>query len=179
MAHHNQLERIQRRNTMNMTMTRRGVLAALAASVPVLAVSKAAKAWTQVSSADAKFPLATGSWKMLEHVTDGTDPSTALGNPPPPKFTPEIQAMAGKDIELAGYLTPLSAGFGKKPEYLLSRESFHCPYCYAFGRGSLALATFDGHVPPSGSKVTVKGTLALQGSDPSDFYFQLKNARIA
>lgn len=165
---------------MNMTLTRRSVLAAIAASVPVLATSRAAKALTQISATDSKFPIvATGTWKVLEHATDGTDPSTALSDPPPPKFTPEIAALSGKDVELAGYLTPLSGGFGKKPEYLLSRETFHCPYCYTFGRGSLALALFDGHVPPTGGKVTVKGTLALQSADPSDFYFQLKNARIA
>jgi hypothetical protein len=164
---------------MNMNMTRRNVLAAIAASVPALAVTNPAKALTQVSAADAKFPEATGTWKVLEHVTDGTDPSTALTDPPAPKFTPEIQALAGKEIELTGYLTPLSGGFGKKPEYLLSRSSFHCPYCYAFGRGSLAMASFDGHVPSTTGKVTVKGTLALQSADPSDFYFQIKNARIA
>src|ERR1700728_4029564 len=163
---------------MNMNMTRRGVLAAIAASIPVLATTKAAKAWTQVSAADAKFPEASGTWKTLEHVTDGTDPSTALTDPPAPKFTPEIAALAGKEIVLTGYVTPLSGGFGKKPEYLLSRENFHCPYCYAFGRGSLALTDLSGHVPASG-KVTVKAILALQSADPSDFYFQLKNAKIA
>jgi hypothetical protein len=163
---------------MNMTLTRRSVLAALAAAVPAIALSKPAKAWT-ASTENSHFPVATGLWKTLEHATDGTDPSTALAEPPAPRFTPDIKALAGKDVELTGYLTQLAGGFGKKPEYLLSRETFHCPYCYAFGRGSLALAVFDGHVPPASGKVTVKGTLALQGSDPSDFYFQLKNAKVA
>jgi len=163
---------------MEKTITRRNILAAIATSVPAIAMTKAAKAWTQVSTADAKFPIPTGLWQTLEQVTAGTDPSTALGNPPPAKFGPEITALAGKEIELAGFLTPLPAGFGKKPEYILSREPFHCPYCYTFGRGSLALALFDGHVPAAGGKVKIKGTLALQTSDPSDFYFQLKNARI-
>src|SRR6201996_9240474 len=122
---------------MHFPMTRRSVLAALAAAVPALAASKGAKAWT-ASTQNANFPVASGLWKTLEHVTDGTDPSTALSDPPAPKFTPEILAMAGKEVELTGYLTPLSSGgFGKKPEYLLSRENFHCPYCYPFGRGSL------------------------------------------
>ncbi|HEU0117725.1 MAG TPA: hypothetical protein VFR09_03750 [Alphaproteobacteria bacterium] len=164
---------------MNMSMTRRSVLAALASAVPALAMTKTAKALTAVSAADAHFPSATGLWKVLEHVTDGSDPSTALPAPPAPKFTSEIQALAGKQIELSGYLTPLSGGFGKKQDYLLSRENFHCPYCYAFGRGSLALVSFDGHVPPSTGKVTIKATLALQSADPSDFYFQLKSARVA
>ena len=163
---------------MNMHFTRRGVLAALAAAVPALAASKA-KALSTISAQDAKFPVATGTWQTLEHVTDGTDPSTALAEPPPAKFTADIKALAGKQIELTGYVTPLSGGFGKKPEYLVSRESFHCPWCYGFGRGSLALAFLDGHVPASNGRVTIKGTLALQESDPSDFYFQIKGAKIA
>ena len=88
---------------MNFSMTRRSVLAALAAAVPAVALSKTAKAWT-VASTNANFPAATGLWKTLEHVTDGSDPSTALAAPPAPRFTPEIQALAGKEIELTGYL---------------------------------------------------------------------------
>ncbi len=166
---------------MNPTLTRRSMLAAMATALPAVTLSKAAHAWTGVSAADsnAKLPTPTGLWQTLEHVTDGTDPSTALAEPPAPRFTPEIQALNGKEVTLTGNLTPVGAGFGKKQEYILSRENFHCPYCYAFGRGSLALATFNGHVPAATGKVTVKGTLALQGSDPTDFYFQLKNAKIA
>jgi len=163
---------------MNMPLTRRNVLAAIAAAIPAVATTKA-NALTNVTAADAHYPVATGFWQTLEHVTDGSNPSTALSFPPPPNFTPAIKALSGKEIELTGYLTPLAGGFGKKPEYLLSRENFHCPYCYTFGRGSLALAYMEGHVPPSTGRVTVRGMLALQTSDPSDFYFQIKTARIA
>ena len=154
---------------MNKHLTRRTVLAAIAAAVPALAIARHAKAAAS---------QATGMWKTLERATDGTDPSTALADPPPPRFTPEILALAGQQVELSGYLTPLSGGFGKKQEYLLSRDTFHCPYCYTSGRGSLALTDLGGHVPQSG-KVTVKGTLVVQNADPNDFYFQLKNAKVA
>jgi hypothetical protein len=161
---------------MNLTLTRRSVLTAIAAALPFVAAGKA-KAITQVSAQDAHYPLASGFWTTLEHATDGSNPSTALSMPP--NFTPAIKALAGKEIELTGYLTPLAGGFGRKPEYLLSRESFHCPYCYAFGRASLALAYMEGHILPTSGKVSVKGTLALQSADPTDFYFQIKNARVA
>ena len=158
---------------MNKTpTTRRSFLAALAA---VFAVSPA-RAWTPVSGEDVGIVPATGNWAVLEHVTDGTDPSTALIAPP--RFTPEMRKLAGSDITLTGYLQPVSTGFGGKREYLLSRNAFHCAYCYPFGRGSLALATIEGHVPSSTKKVTLRGTLALQEKDPSDFYFQMKDAKI-
>jgi len=161
-----------------MNIKRRHVLAVIAAAVPVLAIAptKAAQAWTGVSGENVGLIPATGTWAILEHVTDGTDPSTTVIAPP--KFTPEIRKLADTEVTLVGYLQPMAGGFGQKHNYLLSRNTFHCPYCYPFGRGSLALATIEGHVPPATKKVTVKGTLALQESDPSDFYFQLKNAKV-
>ena len=39
------------------------------------------------------------------------------------------------------------------------------------------MAMISGH-PPLGQKVTVRGTLTLQESDPSDFYFRLLDAEI-
>lgn len=157
--------------------TRRSFLTAMAAAMPALAMApKAARAWTAVPASDTGVVPATGAWATLEHVTDGTDPSTAVIAPP--RFTPDIQKLAGNEVTLTGYLQPVSAGFGASKDYLLSRNSFHCAFCYASGRGSLALATIAGHVPATGGKVTVRGTLALQDKDPSDFYFQLKNARV-
>lgn len=161
-----------------MDMRRRQVLAAVATAIPAMAIApKAAHAWTVVPAQDVGIASATGTWVVLEHVTDGTDPSTAVIAPP--KFTQEIRKLAGTEVALTGYLQPVTGGFGKKQDYLLSLNTFHCPYCYPSGRGTLALATIEGHVPQSGKKVTVKGTLALQETDPSDFYFQLKNAKIA
>ncbi len=158
--------------------TRRNFLTTLAAAVPAMAVAPAsARAWTSASAQDVGLVPASGVWATLEHVTDGTDPSTAIIAPP--HFTAAIKQLAGTEITLTGYLQPASTGFGAQKDYLLSRNTFHCPYCYAFGRGSLALATIEGHVPPaSDRKVTVRGTLALQDRDPSDFYFQLKNAKL-
>lgn len=160
-----------------MNILRRKVLASVAAFLPAFAVAKGAQAWTKVSAEQVGLVPATGSWATLEHVTDGTDPSTAIIAPP--NFTAEIQKLEGHEITLTGYLQSVSSGFGKKQDYLLSRNSFHCPYCYGFGRGSLVLATFESHAPQTNKKVTVKGTLALQKTDPADFYFQLKNASIA
>ncbi|MDP9128385.1 MAG: hypothetical protein M3N08_09030 [Pseudomonadota bacterium] len=163
---------------MKPLMTRRTLLAAAAAAVPVLATSKVARALTQISAVDAKYPQISGVWEILQHATDGSNPSTAIESPPPAQFTPGIRALEGKEIELEGYLTPVAGGFGKKPEYILSRGSFHCPYCYPLGRASLAMAVFEGHVPQTQARVRVKGELALQDKDPGDFYFQVRNARI-
>jgi hypothetical protein len=161
-----------------MTATsRRSFLATLAAAVPALAVASPVRAWTGVPAQDVGMGPATGVWAALEHVTDGTDPSTAIIAPP--HFTADIKKMAGTEVTLTGYLQPVSSGFGAQKDYVLSRTAFHCPYCYTSGRGSLALATIAAHASAdAGKKVTVRGTLALQDKDPGDFYYQLKNARI-
>ena len=156
--------------------TRRSFLAVLAAAVPALAAAPA-RAWTSVPAQDVGIVPASGVWATLGHVTDGTDPSTAIIAPP--NFTADIKKLAGSEITLTGYLQPVSSGFGAQKDYLLSLNSFHCPYCYMFGRGTLALATIDGaHIPSSTKRQTVRGTLVLQDKDPADFYFQLKNAKL-
>lgn len=161
-----------------MNTERRRFLTAAATAVPALTIApNLAHAWTSVSGADVGLLPPTGTWAVLAHVTDGTDPSTAISAMP--KMTPEIRKLAGQEVTLTGYVQPIAGGFGQKQDYLLSREVFHCPFCYQFGRGSLALASIEGHVPAKTQKVIIKGTLALQETDPSDFYFQLKNAKLA
>jgi hypothetical protein len=158
--------------------TRRSFLATLIAAVPAMALApSAARAWTGVPAADVGMGPPTGIWAALDHVTDGTDPSTAIIAPP--HFTADMRKLAGSDVTLTGYLQPVSGGFGAPKDYVLSRTPFHCPYCYTGGRGSLALASFASHAASdAGRKVTVRGTLALQDKDPGDFYFQLKNTQI-
>ncbi len=158
--------------------TRRSFLALLAASLPA-AAALPRNAWASVAStsSDQDAGTSTGPWNVLEHVTDGTNPSTAVIAEP--HFNPHIQHLAGTEITLSGFIQPVSRGFGASKDYLLSRTPFHCPYCYASGRGSLALVTLNEHVPAmTGKRVSVRGTLALQTKDPADFYFQLKNAKI-
>lgn len=163
-----------------MDILRRRVLSFLATAIPALAVSNKSHALSEATGADrgAKAALkpASGTWAILEHVTDGTDPRVSVVAAP--QFTPDIRQLAGSEVTLTGYLQAVGGSFGSTPEYLLSRDKFHCPYCYAYGRGSLVLASIDGHPHPSDKPVTIKGTLALQETDPSDFYFQLKNAKI-
>ena len=159
-----------------MDIQRRRLLATASALPALAAMPRLAHAWTQVSAEEVGLLPASGTWAVLEHVTDGTDPSAALATLP--NFTPEIRRLAGKDVVLTGYLQPLAEGSGDEKIYLLSRETYHCRYCYPFGRGSLALAIIEGLAPTTIRKITVKGQLTLQEADPSVFYFVLNGARI-
>jgi hypothetical protein len=166
-----------------MDIQRRRVLTTVAL-LPALALPRAGFACTKTISADHADVLRdqndaldrTNTWTILQCVTDGTNPSTSIAAPP--KFTPEIRKLAGTKVALTGFLQPATDGFGAKSGYLLTRGAFHCLNCYPLGRGSLAMAMIAGH-PPLGQKVTVRGTLTLQESDPSSFYFRLLDAELA
>jgi hypothetical protein len=150
--------------------TRRQVLTALAGTIPVLAASAVANAWTQVSFADVGLLPPTGVWAALSTVTNGTDPSTALVAAPNP--TPEIRALVGREVTLSGFLNDVPGGL------LLSREPFHCPSCYPFGRGSLALAAIETSRPPIGERVRLTGLLELLAPEPSFVHFRIAQARL-
>jgi len=155
---------------------RRHFLATASAVAALAAVSQPAHAWKRVSAEDVGLMPASGTWAILEHVTDGTDPSAAITAPA--NFTPEIRTLAGTDVVLTGYLQNLADGPGDDRIYLLTRETYHCRYCYPFGRGSLVLAAIEGSVPDTARKITVKGRLTLHEADASLLYFLLNNATI-
>ena len=162
--------------------TRRTFLSYLGLSMPLaLVAARPAKAIEMVTAAkDAGIktsPVAGGLWETLTHVTDGTDPSTAVVEAP--RFTPDIRALAGKTVELQGYLQSIGGGFGGTQTYVLSQAPYHCPYCYTQGRGSLALVEVRKHIDATDKMVTVKGVMTLQDADPADYYLQIKEAEIA
>jgi hypothetical protein len=119
-------------------------------------------------------PPISKSWTALLHATDGTDPSTSVQALP--KFTPDIRAMEGKQVSLEGYVQ-MSGAIGVR-EYLLSAVPLHCMFCYPAGRASLAVVHTDAHVEDTTKRVRVTGTLKLQETDPSDFYYTLEKSEI-
>lgn len=156
-------------------MKRRNFLASLAAILPALALSKQSHALTISKTPAESVGIPQGAWNILAHATDGTDPSTAITALP--NITPEMRQLAGKKVELSGYLQPLNTGFAKK-EYLLSRVPFHCAFCYGGGRASLALIESSQHIKAGDQLIRLSGTLQLQETDPEDYYFVLKNAEL-
>ncbi len=157
--------------------TRRRVLATVAGAAAIMtAAPGVARAWTTVSAADVGLLPSMGVWAALAQVTDGTDPSAAIASAP--VFTPAIRALAGTEVSLAGYLNAGPWSAGEPSAWLLSRETFHCPNCYPFGRGSLSLALVETRSPPTGQRVRVTGRLALVEAAPAFVHFRLENARL-
>lgn len=153
-------------------MKRRNFLSAIA-TLPLFAFAKKAAAFDITT---VKSIIPGGLWNTLQHATDGTDPSTSVSDALP-KITQAIAALDGKPVDIEGYIQPLNIGFGKK-EYLLSRQPFHCAFCYGGGRASLVLVQTTNHIPPSDKLIKLSGTMRLQKTDPADYYFQLDDAKL-
>lgn len=122
----------------------------------------------------------TNVWQTLSMVNvenNVFDPNLGYAQP---KITisPIIKAMDGKEIEISGYIIPLS---GKKaqPHFMLSRypESM-CFFCGAAGPES-AMQVFmkdKKKVAYSKEKIKVKGTLRVNAVDAANLIYTLNNA---
>lgn len=95
-----------------------------------------------------------------------------------PQFTPEIKALAGKIIEIQGYVIPLETG----TEYVvLSRYPYsQCFFCGGAGPESISAIFFK--AKPKNLKldryIAVKGKLELNETNIDMFNFILKDAEI-
>lgn len=122
----------------------------------------------------------TDAWLTLSMVTienNVFDPNLGYAQP---KITlsPIVKAMDGKEIEISGYIIPLS---GKKaqPHFMLSRypESM-CFFCGAAGPES-AMQVFmkdKKKVAYSKDKIKVKGILRVNAIDAANLIYTLDNA---
>ncbi|TAH36501.1 MAG: hypothetical protein EYC62_02325 [Alphaproteobacteria bacterium] len=156
-------------------MKRRNFLTAFGIGLPVFAFAKRSEASTLAKAQDAGLKIPQGAWNILAKATEGTDPSTAITALP--KISGDIRKLKGQDVTLEGYLQSIPSP-GKKL-YLLSRAPFHCAFCYAGGRASLALIESEKHLPATDQLVALTGKFDFQDSDPEDYYFTLHDARIA
>ncbi len=163
---------------ISQAISRRGFLGLMTAAGAMVAAGQAkAMSEGEISKTSVGLPPASGAWKILEHATDGTDPSLSIATELP-RLTPEIRKLAGTRVTLKGYVQALNAGFGGS-EYLLSRLPMHCNFCYSGGRASLALVKAPKALElASGKPVTLEGVLALQETDPADYYFILTDVSV-
>lgn len=152
----------------------------LLAAAPLLLAAGKAHAFKTLSDVDvpagAYVQPAGGLWETLQHVTDGTNPSTAIATELP-RVTPAIRALDNTTVEIAGYLLPLGTGFGRA-DYVLSQYPFHCGFCYSGGRGTLMLVRAAKPLPETSRMVTLAGRFRLQETVPDDYYFQLLDAAV-
>lgn len=117
------------------------------------------------------------NWKTLAKV-EYEKSSDEYGEIFVPKFNEEIQALAGTEITLPGYIIPFEGLF--KPEEIIvsSLPIASCFFCGSGGPETVAKAYLKDETDYKSKLVLVTGTLELNDTDANDLMFILKDAKV-
>ncbi|MFM7403414.1 MAG: DUF3299 domain-containing protein [Erythrobacter sp.] len=125
----------------------------------------------------AATPKGGTSWTVLESTGETTRTDTKGYIVSKPKFTPQVKALAGKRITVAGWMMPLAAGTKQKHFVLLGYPP-GCPFHFHAAPNQFIEVYADTAFPTSETRVfTVSGVLELTGYDESGIFYRMKQAR--
>jgi uncharacterized protein len=125
----------------------------------------------------ATTPKGGVSWKLLESTGETTRTDAEGFIVSKPKFTPQVKALAGKRIIVAGWMMPLSAGRTQKHFVLLGYPP-GCPFHFHAAPNQFVEVYADTAFPTSETRVfVVTGVLELTGYDESGIFYRLRQAR--
>lgn len=125
----------------------------------------------------AATPKGGVSWKLLESTGETTRTDAQGFIVSKPKFTPQVKALAGKRITVAGWMMPLTAGRTQKHFVLLGYPP-GCPFHFHAAPNQFIEVYAAAPFPTSESRVfTVSGVLELTGYDESGIFYRLRQAR--
>lgn len=125
----------------------------------------------------AATPKGGVSWKVLEETGETTRTDAEGFIVSKPKFTPQVKALAGKRITVAGWMMPLIAGRTQKHFVLLAYPP-GCPFHFHAAPNQFIEVYAATAFPTSETRVfTVSGVLELTGYDESGIFYQLRQAR--
>jgi hypothetical protein len=124
---------------------------------------------------DNNKPLATANWATLAKVTYkvGKDEYGELSIP---VFGAEIQKLAGKEIELPGYIIPFDGMF--KPDHIIlsSLPVAACFFCGSGGPESVIEIYLKEPIKYTANGIKVRGKLELNETDYNQLMYILKDA---
>ncbi len=95
-----------------------------------------------------------------------------------PKFGPEIKALAGKEIELDGYIIPFEGMFGPTKLIISSVPIASCFFCGGAGPESVAEVYLSESVKYTAKRVKVTGKLTLNKENSDQLMYILKEAKM-
>lgn len=115
------------------------------------------------------------NWKVLSQL-EYEKSTDEYGEIYIPKFDPEIKALEGKEIKLAGYIIPFEGMF--KPDHLIisSVPVASCFFCGGSGPESVAEVYLKEPVKYTESLVAFKGKLKLNDKDYEQLMYILEDA---
>lgn len=119
-----------------------------------------------------------GAWNTLSMVTFKSEFDETFGiDVQKPIVGPIVQSMEGKEIEVRGYIIPLT-GKVKQSHFMLSRyPQSMCFFCGKAGpESAMQVFTKGGkEIPFTDKKITVKGVLRINTTDISNLLYTLED----
>lgn len=162
-------------------MTLRSLLAlSIAAAIPLAASHAAMQQGGKAPVQDVWKPAATPkggtSWALLEATKETTRKNKDGYIVSKPVFTPQIQALNGKRVKVAGYMLPLQKGSQQKHFVLLAYPP-GCPFHFHAMPNQFIEINAATPFPLNETKVhVITGTLQLTGQDESGIFYKLNGA---
>jgi hypothetical protein len=131
---------------------------------------------------ESSFIQSKDLWQTLSMVTfvNEYDPDFMM-EIKTPKVSPVIEVLNGKEIEIEGYIIPLT-GQTKQSHFMLSRyPQSTCFFCGKAGPESAMQVFMKNNIKIqiSERKVKVKGTLIVNPKDITSLLYTLENATLS
>ncbi|MEE3626443.1 DUF3299 domain-containing protein [Nitrospirillum sp. BR 11752] len=152
------------------------------AGTPALAADKkaaapaAAPAPGTAASVQANIPKATLGWDKLADVKEVHSMDNGLLRVRA-AFGPEVQALEGKPLTIAGFIIPLEQK-EKSGHFLLSAMAPSCPFCPPPGPADLMEVRTSAPIAMTSEPITLTGTLHMVGDDDNGLYYRLADATL-
>lgn len=123
--------------------------------------------------------LAASTWQDLAKISYEKKYDELLGfKVDVPVFGKEVKAMAGKTIEISGYIVPVE-GYKSHNEFVFSAYPYNmCFFCGGAGPETVMEVTATEPVKYSTSRITLRGTLTLNDSNINQLMYLLTDAEL-
>ncbi len=110
-------------------------------------------------------------WDVLARVDFKMTPERYI-----PQFSPELKALDGKEVKVAGFMLPLEAG-KKQKRILLTRMPVTCTFCLpGGGPESVIEVHLRKPIDYTWEGVVLSGRLMLLPDDPTSLFYRLVDA---
>jgi hypothetical protein len=119
--------------------------------------------------------LPEGIWKVLSGVT-WPKPDNAAADFSKPQFSSQIKALNGTRITISGYLIPTDLYSSTHSLIISAYPVQNCFFCGGAGLESVIEVYPAKKANYLMKKLTFRGTLVLNETDPQHMIYQLKNA---
>jgi hypothetical protein len=126
-----------------------------------------------------KNPGLRGIWKTLSKVTFKSEKDPTFGYPiDVPIFSKEVKALAGKTVEVEGYIIPVE-GYQRQGYFVFSAYPYNlCYFCGGAGPETvMEVFTKKGTtVKYTAKPITIRGKLVLNSKDVNKLMYLLEDA---